>query len=395
MAKPRKLEDKLLTVSGQYPVVAVTGPRQSGKSTLIQKVFPNKAYLNLEATRTLDFALSDPVAFLKQHPEGAIIDEIQKAPNLLSDIQVIVDKEKINGMFILSGSENLLLSESISQSLAGRIQILKLLPLSIEELPDFEYKLNSLDDLLYRGFYPRIYDENLNPTDVYGAYVETYLERDVRNILNIKDLNLFRRFLELAAGRTGQLLNKDNLANDTGVSPSTIEEWFSILEATFVCFRLQPWFSNIRKRLIKTPKLYFYDTGLVSYLLGIETPEQLKSHPLKGALLETMQITEVIKYLYNRNLRKKFYFFRDSHGNEVDLLIQNANAYLPLEIKTSQTFNSRFLKGINCFRKIHPEILHPGIILGGDESQKRTDFSILPWFEVASWLNDNLTRSGE
>lgn len=390
MAKYRILNNKLRSLSESYPVIAVTGPRQSGKSTLIRATFPDRPYANLEATRTLEFAKSDPAAFLAQFPEGAVIDEVQKAPALLSDIQVIVDEKKLKGMFILSGSENLQLSESISQSLAGRIQTLKLLPLSLEETPAFKPEATDLNSYLFRGFYPSIYEDKLDPTEAYGSYVETYIERDVRNLLQIHELSLFRRFIELAASRSGQLLNKDSLANDAGISPSTVEKWLSVLEATFVCFRLRPWFVNVGKRLVKSPKLYFYDVGLLSYLLGINSASQLQSHPLRGAIFETLQVAELQKALWNHNLRNQIFFYRDSHGNEVDLLLQNGQNFIPIEVKSAQTFHSSFLKGIHSFQKVCEKTkLHrcegPAIVLGGDEEQKRQEFEILPWNKIGAW----------
>lgn len=387
---PRLLETKALESANQFPVVAITGPRQSGKSTLIRSCFPDKPYANLESTRTLEFASSDPQGFLAQYPEGAIFDEIQKAPALLSDIQVRVDEDQRRGLFIISGSENLMLSQSISQSLAGRVIILKLLPLTLEETDPFPLTLTSLDEVLYTGFYPRIYSEKLNPSEVYGSYVETYLERDVRNLLQVKDLAKFRLFVELCAGRVGQLLNKDSLANEIGISSSTVEQWLSILEATFVCMRLQPWHANIGKRLVKTPKLYFYDVGLASYLIGIDDPSQIKRHPLRGQLFENLQIMEAVKFLRNNNLQNRFYFYRDSHGNEVDFLIQKGQSILPVEVKASQTFHESFLKSIRQIEKLRDHIMKPIIVLGHPESQERSEYSIAAWNGLKTLLSTRI-----
>jgi len=220
--------------------------------------------------------------------------------------------------------------------------------------------------------------------------VETYIERDIRNLLQIKELSLFRRFIELTASRSGQILNKDNLANDTGISASTVEKWISVLEATFVCFRLKPWFTNVGKRLVKSPKLYFYDVGLLSYLLGVTSPSQLQTHPLRGAIFETLQVSELQKALWNHNLRNRIHFYRDSHGNEVDLLIQNAQQYIPIEIKSAQTFHPSFLKGIHSFKKVYKDIADPCVVLGGEEVQQRTDFEIISWKSLGQWILEKL-----
>lgn len=387
---PRILQKKAVSAVASYPVVAITGPRQSGKSTLLRGTFSNCPYANLESLRDAEFARADPLGFLEQFPQGAILDEIQKAPHLLGEIQVRVDDTGKKGMYILSGSENLALSGSLAQSLAGRVQTLKLLPLSIREAKKFPLSIDSLDETLFTGFYPRIYADKLDPTEFYGAYSETYLERDVRNLLQVKDLTKFRRFLELCAARVGQLLKKESLANDVGISPSTVEQWLSILEATYVCFRLQPWHANIGKRLIKTPKLYFYDVGLASYLMGIDEPTQLARHPLKGGLFENLQLMEALKYLDNHGLQHRVYFFRDSYGNEVDLLVQKGPRLLPIEIKSAHTFHSSFLKGIRVMQTLDLELLKPVVVLGTSMQQERTDFSVSSWDGLAPLLEQRL-----
>lgn len=387
---PRLLQKKLLKSAKNHPIVTITGPRQSGKSTLIKNTFSIKPYVNLESSKELEFALNDPVAFLNQFPEGAVLDEIQKAPGLLSDIQVIVDDAKQHGMFILSGSENLLLSNKIAQSLAGRSIILKLLPLSLAETAPFPLNPATIDEYLYTGFYPRIYNDCLNPTETYGSYVETYIERDVRNLLNVKNLSQFRKFIELCAGRIGQLLNKASLASEVGISQSTVEEWISILEATFVCFRLQPWHSNIGKRLVKSPKLFFYDVGLASYLVGINDLSQVARHPLRGNLFENMQINELQKFLFNLNKHNRIYFYRDSHGNEVDLIIQNGDQLIPVEIKSSQTFHSSFSNSLKKLKNIGLNTANSAIIMGSDENQDRSEFNVIGWNYFSSFLNKHL-----
>ena len=383
---PRILKKKLVSNSAKFPVVTVVGPRQSGKSTLIRGCFPEKTYVNLEASRDAEFATSDPIGFLNQFPNGAILDEIQKVPHLLSDIQVIVDERKMKGMFILSGSENLLFSNSIAQSLAGRSIVLKLLPLSLSESSVFPLKAPHVDDVLYHGFYPRIYNDQLNPSDTYGAYVETYVERDVRNILKIKNISQFRKFIELCAGRVGQLFNKASLASEVGVSQPTIEEWISILEATYICFRLPPWHSNLSKRLVKTPKLYFYDVGLASYLIGVDQVRQIKTHPLRGNLFENLQISEVYKFLSHHHKPHRIYFYRDSHGNEVDLLIQRGDKIIPIEIKSAQTFHPSLAKGLEKFRGLKVEVEDSGIVMGSDTGQRRTTMELIAWNKLEDFL---------
>jgi uncharacterized protein len=388
---PRLLQKKLKDAFKKYPITTVTGPRQSGKSTLIRGTFPSLPYANLESSRDREFAINDPIGFLGQFPDGAIIDEVQKVADLLSDLQVIVDERSKNGQFIISGSENLTLSNSVSQSLAGRTLILRLLPLSIKESDPFPLAISKVNEHIYTGFYPRIFSEELNPTEAYSAYIESYIEKDVRNLLAIKDLAKFRKFMQLAAGRIGQVLNKDNIANDVGVSPVTVENWLSILESTFVCYRLQPWFSNMKKRLVKSPKLYFYDVGIASALIGITDASQLGTHPLRGALFENLQVMEVMKYLYCNNLQNKIYFYRDSHQNEVDLLVQNGQKIIPIEIKSSETFHQNFLKGIKSLQKTSLDLEVPAVVLGSRESQSRSDYQILSWDGLASYI-DKLIR---
>lgn len=277
---PRALAGHAASVFIKYPVVTITGPRQSGKTTLANATFPDKPYANLESPVTRQFAEEDPIGFLNQYPEGAIIDEIQRVPDLLSFIQVIVDEKQKNSLFILTGSQQFELMRGISQSLAGRTALLKLLPLSISELTSF-FPLG-VDEMLFKGFYPRIYDQNIPPYQVYGDYYETYVERDLRQLINIKNLSLFQRFIRLCAGRCGQLLNLNSLANDSGISQSTAREWMTILEASYIVFLLQPFHVNIKKRLVKSPKIYFYDVGLAGWLCGIEEERQIATHPLRG-----------------------------------------------------------------------------------------------------------------
>jgi len=390
MYTARTIKQVLLASIQQYPVVTVTGPRQAGKTTLLRNEFPNAQYVNLEGLRERQFADADPIGFLNQFSQDrvVIIDEVQQVPLLLSEIQVRVDAQKKNGLFILSGSQNLTLNEAITQSLAGRTSLLRLLPFSLAEADSlFTPARRSIDEALLQGGYPRILVDRLNPTEACSYYTQTYIERDVRALVKVHDLSLFQKFLMLCAGRIGQLLNKESLARDVGVRPSTIEEWLSILEATFIVFRLQPWHRNIGKRLIKSPKLYFYDTAIVCYLLGIETAQQLSRHPLRGEIFENMQVLEVLKHYFHAGRQPRFYFYRDSQDYEVDIVIEREGRWLPIEIKSSATFNTSFMRGIERFQKvIGDECDKPCVVLGDDHGQLRTNFNILPWFDIASVL---------
>lgn len=366
----RLIENELIRLANDYPVVTVVGPRQSGKTTLVKHCFSDKPYINLELLNTRNLALTDPQGFLDEYPEGAIIDEIQRAPDLLSYIQVIVDEKQKKGMFILTGSHQLSLHHAISQSLAGRTALLKLLPLSIAELTaaGFDYDIN---DYFLKGFYPRIHKDNLEPTKAYDNYFQTYVERDVRQLINVKDINTFEQFIKLCAGRIGQLLNINNLANELGYSSHTIKHWLSILEASFIIFRLQPFYQNINKRLTKSSKLYFTDIGLATFLLEIENQSQLSSHPNRGNLFENMVILEVMKYRYNQGLSPHIYFYRDSYDHEVDLIIKMANQLIPIEIKAAKTFSTQFTKGINYLQNLLPEQINKGFIIYSGEQVQR------------------------
>ena len=380
----------------KYPVITITGPRQSGKTTLARATFPDKPYANLENPVTRQFAAEDPLAFLNQYPEGAIIDEIQRVPELLSYLQVIVDEKQKNSLFILTGSQQFELMQGISQSLAGRTALLKLLPFSISEISPY-FSL-TIDEMICKGFYPRIYDQGIPPDQAYGDYYETYVERDLRQLITIKNLSLFQRFVKLCAGRCGQLLNLSSLANDTGISQSTAREWMTVLEASYIVFLLQPFHANIGKRLIKSPKIYFYDVGLASWLCGIEDVKQIATHPLRGHLFENMVVMEALKYRYNRGKRNNFYFFRDSNGNEVGLLYTMGADILPIEIKSGQTITSSYFSGLKKFRSLFPDNLpwSSFLIYGGDEEQRRQDTTVMNIFSLGrhmaevegDWKND-------
>lgn len=350
----REINTELVDLALHYPVVMITGPRQAGKTSLARQVFPDKPYYSIENPDVRQQISTDPRAFFTSNPDGAIIDEFQRYPEILSYIQGIVDEKKQNGQFILTGSNNVSMLSKVTQSLAGRVALLKLLPFSIAELGAFG-KNYSVDDYLLNGFYPRVYADNLNPTKAYRNYYETYVERDIRQILQVKDVSLFQKFMKLCAGRVGQLFNANNLATEVGVSYQTIFAWLSALQATYIVFLVQPWSANISKRLVKTPKLYFYDVGLAAYLLGIENTSHVETHPLRGSLFENMVTLELLKKRYNAGLDNNLYFYRDNHGNEVDIM-QEAGYQLNLfEIKSAETFTPHFLKGLDYLKKIVPD----------------------------------------
>jgi len=373
----RTISSELIATAQQYPVMGIMGPRQSGKTTVVLATFPDKPYVNLEEPDVRLLAQTDPRGFLDNYPEGAILDEIQRAPELLSYIQVIVDKLKINGMYIITGSHQLELHEAISQSLAGRIGLLNLYPMTLNELSKANIELG-LNAQILHGFYPRIYHENLNPTKAYRNYFQTYIEKDVRKISDIKNLILFQTFIKLCAGRIGQVLDYASLSNDVGVSSNTIKHWISILEASYIVFRLQPYFENFGKRLIKAPKLYFTDVGLATYLLNIENLSQVERDPLRGYLIENLVILELLKYRYNRGLDSNLYYFRDSHGNEVDVIIKQGNELIPIEIKSAKTYTRGFLKGLNYFKKIAGDrVQRSYLIYTGEQEQMVHDVQLM------------------
>lgn len=361
------MKEELFEASREYPIVTLMGPRQSGKTTLVKETFPDKPYVNLEHLHIRELANNDPQGFLNGYPEGAILDEIQAAPHLLSSIQVRVDESKKKGEFILTGSHQIALHEAISQSLAGRTAILNLLPLSLEELQPLSFQ-KSLDDLLFEGCYPAVQSEQLNPTKIYANYVATYLERDVRKMMQVHNIGLFEKFLILTASRIGQVVNKEGLAGEVGVDAKTIENWLSILEACYVIYRLHPYFENFGKRVIKSPKIYFCDVGLASYLLGIENRNQISRDPLRGSLVENLVVIELMKTRFNRGLDPRLYFYQESGRTEVDLIFQRGRELIPIEIKSSETFNSSFLKGIKKFQKIaENRVANSFLVYAGDE----------------------------
>lgn len=381
MVIERDLAPRLAAAARSFPAVTLTGPRQSGKSTLCKALFPGHAYANLEAPDTRDFARTDPRGFLAQFRAGAILDEIQRVPDLPSYLQPLLDEDPTPGRWILTGSQNFALLGSVSQSLAGRTAVLHLLPLSYPEVLRFGDPPRTADWAMFTGGYPRIYDRDIPPSDWLSAYVATYIERDVRTVSNVGDLTAFQRFVELCAGRTGQLINYSSLASDAGVAQPTAKAWLSILEASFLVFRLPAWSGNIGKRLTKMPKLHFYDTGLVCWLLGIREPEQLRAHPLRGAIFESWVVSEVVKARTNRGERGGVYFYRDQNGVEADLLIESAGRLRIVEVKAGQTLAGDVAAAAYRVRAALGERADERsvVVFAGDEGQTRSDLRVVAW----------------
>jgi predicted AAA+ superfamily ATPase len=379
----RTIEEKLLRTASQMPVITITGPRQSGKTTLAKSIFPSHTYINLEMPSNTELAREDPHRFFNLHPSHLILDEVQRVPNLLSYIQVIIDESGKKGQFILTGSENLLLSEKITQSLAGRTHIATLLPLSLEELQSASISYTNYMPYIHNGFYPRIYSSDSNPTEWLSDYIQTYVERDVRQLINVKNLRQFQLFIKLCAGHVGQVITYTSFSNAIGVSDKTIREWFSILEATYIVCPLYPYYKNFKKRLIKSPKLYFYDTGLACSLLGIYDTNSLAFHPLQGSLFENFIIVELLKRYFNRGLKTNFYFWREKNGIEVDCLIERGNELFSIEIKSTQTFSSSFpisnLKKVAAIMDDGYHKVRSILIYGGDYTVNSQGVEVISW----------------
>lgn len=379
----RTLKAKLLDLATKYPVITLTGPRQSGKSTLLKHTFPDFEYVSLEDIDMRGFAQNDPRGFLASYPSHVIIDEVQRVPQLLSYIQTHVDDKGEVGMYMLAGSQNFLLMESINQSLAGRTAILRLLPFSRHELTQAQIAPTSLNDQIFMGSYPRLYDKQIAPSDFYPSYIQTYVERDVRLLRNIGDLSTFVRFVKLCAGRIGQLLNLSSIANECGISTPTATAWVSVLEASYICYLLKPDWNNYAKRLVKSPKLYFYDTGLACSLLGIESAKQLVTHYLRGGLFENMVINEFIKQSWNTGRQEDLRFWRDSQGNEIDLLVYNNSQVEAYEIKSGQTLSTDYFKGLTKWSGlsgVSTEHLH--VIYGGDTCLQTSKGKLVSWEKI-------------
>ena len=380
----RRLEKKLRQWALQYPVITVTGPRQSGKTTLCRALFTEKTYISLEELDNREFARMDPRGFLAEIPDGAVLDEIQHAPDLVSYIQTRVDEVPQPGMFILTGSRQFEMMETVSQSLAGRTAVARLLPFSFGELypQGLGAEALSVDQMLYTGFYPRIHDRQLNPTEALSFYLATYLERDVRQILAVSDLDRFATFIRLCAGRTGQLLNMQSIGGECGITHNTVKSWLSVLQASGIIKLLRPWHANLGKRLVKSPKLYFLDTGLACYLLGIQKPEHLLGHPLRGALFETFVVSEAYKQHDHSGKTERLWFYRDSHGNEVDLLAGSETELSAWEIKSAMTLSSDFFKGLMNLGRIAPGLKTSSIVYCGDRKMRRQGVDIIPWNQI-------------
>lgn len=386
----RKLEQQLREAAQQLPVIALLGPRQSGKTTLARSVFPGHFYVSLEDIDMQIKARTDPRSFLRDYPteHGIIIDEVQHAPELLSYIQGIVDQRDVRGFFILTGSQNLMLNEKITQSLAGRIALLTLLPLSVQELKNAQLLPASIEDYVVNGSYPRVYSHGVPAQRLYKDYITTYIERDVRQIKNVGDLNLFQTFVQLCAGRTGEILNLDSLANDCGISHKTASSWLSILEATYIVFLVQPYAKNIGKRLIKAPKLYFFDTGIVCSLLGIRSAQEVVTYRSRGSLVETLVMADLFKQYYNLDFRPRIYFLRDSM-HELDCLIEQASRLVPVEIKSGKTINADYFKQVTYWQKNEKlGLSHPYLVYAGDFDQNWPQARVIGWQTLGTLIDE-------
>jgi len=376
----RDAEENLRLLAAQFKAVAIVGPRQSGKTTLARYVYPSKEYVSLENPANRKFALDDPNGFLNTFSKGAIFDEIQRVPELFSYLQQILDESNEPGKYILTGSNNFLLQENISQSLAGRIAYQVLLPFSINEVGVSEDPFS----IVLKGFYPPLFDQSVFPSEWLVSYVSTYIEKDVRQLRNIRNLDLLSRFVQLCAGRIGQLLNMSSIAVDIGVDYKTIGAWLSILESSYIIYMLRPHHKNFNKRLVKMPKIYFYDTGLLCYLLGIQTTEQLRLHPLWGNIFENFVITELFKKKINQNSRSNLFFWRDNVGHEIDVIVENGLSLYPIEIKSGQTISSEYFKNLNFWKSITGNEAAT-VIYNGKETQKRSNgHEVIFWKSIYS-----------
>ena len=382
----RKLTATLQRLAKTFPVIAITGPRQSGKTTLAKAVFADKPYITLEDPAERAFAFEDAKGFLHRFRDGAIFDEAQRWPVLFSYLQGMVDEEPIPGKFILTGSQQFGLLAGVSQSLAGRVGMTALLPLSISELPAASQSSQSLDTLIIKGSYPALHVRDISPADWFASYIATYIERDIRQVLRVHDLSVFQRFVRLCAGRNGQLLNLNALAGETGVSQKTARSWLSVLESSYIVHLLPPYFRNFGKRLVKTPKLYFLDQGLACWLLGIRSHEHLALHPMRGAIFESFIISEFLKSRYNRGLPPDLYFWRDNNGLEADIVFERGTKLQPVEIKSGQTITGDSIRaGLKAARFAGEEALQPWLIYGGDDSYERNGVKIMSWRDCAKW----------
>ena len=390
----RFLRDNLRRVAGSYPVVAVTGPRQSGKTTLVREAFPDHAYVSLEDPDAWEQASGDPRRFLSRVRGGVVLDEVQKLPSLLSYLQTDVDLDERPGRFVLTGSSNLLLLRAITQSLAGRVSLQTLLPFSLAELQAAGREPRSLEQMLFAGFYPRIHDKHLDPQEWLRDYVATFVERDVRQVLNVGDLASFRRFLRLCAARSGQLLNLSSLGADAGVTHNTAKAWLSVLEATYLVTLLPPWHANLGKRLVKSPKLYLLDPGLLVTLLGIHRPEDLSTHAQRGAIFESWVVSEAMKAAWNGGRAPEAHFFRTHAGHEVDLLLGDDARLTPVEIKSGTTVAGDWFDGLTAWERLTGAEPGRGVVLfGGDRDQLWPGGTAIGWRNMTSVLQEPHARS--
>lgn len=379
----RQLESELKRQQDKYPILAVTGPRQSGKTTLLSRLFPDYAYVSLENENMRSFAADDPVGFLNKFSSKVVFDEVQRVPGLFSYLQTAVDQSGQMGQFILSGSQNFHLMSRITQSLAGRVAIFRLLPLDFSELLAAGLLPAQWTRMAWQGAYPALFSRQIEPPVFYHNYIETYLNRDVAELSNIRDMRAFRQFLSLCAGRTGQLLNLANLARDCDISQPTAKAWLSIMESSYILFLLQPFHKSYNKRIVKTPKLYFYDTGLACFLLGIRQSEDLELFDLAGNVFENLVIADFIKRNQHQYLFQEYWFWRDSNGNEIDLLTKNGLNLDIFEIKSTQTLNTRLFSSLDYFAAVSGEKINARtLIYGGNESQNRTNYTVRAWMDV-------------
>jgi uncharacterized protein len=388
MVIPRTASETLATIASQFKAVAIIGPRQSGKTTLSRLTFDDRPYVSLEDPDTREFAHSDPRRFLAQFQGGAIFDEVQRVPELFSYLQGILDGASEPGRFVLTGSHHFGLMDTISQSLAGRVGFIKLLPFSFVELKNAPISVGSLETQLFKGGYPPIYDMNASPELWYNAYIASYIERDIRLLVNVQDIGVFQRFMRMCAANVGQMLNMTRMGADLGIDQKTVRAWMGILETSFIVFRLMPHHANFRKRLVKTPKLYFYDTGLAARLLGIEAPEQLVSHTMRGALFENWVITELVKYRYNRGKESNLFFWRNNTGHEVDIIADLGESLQPIEVKSGTTIARDWFDNLVRWRSLAKErSLKPCLVYGGKLAQTREQVDVIPWNDI-----DTLSR---
>lgn len=379
----RELQPKLKELSGKFPFVLLTGPRQSGKSTLAKMTFPDYRYVSFSDIDIRTFAKEDPRGFIATYPDRTIIDEVQKEPSILSYLQTHTDSENREGMYVLTGSQNMLLMSTVDETLAGRVGILTLLPFSHRELSESGVCPSTVNEEIFFGGYPRLYDKGIAPLDYYPNYISTYVERDVRDIRRVEDLSLFVRFIKLCAGRIGQILNLSSLAVECGISQTTAQSWLSILEQCYIVHLLRPDFRNFSKRLVKSPKLYFYDTGLACSLLEVTSAAQIATHYLRGGLFENLVVNEFVKKHTNSGRKTNFSFWRDSNGNEVDLLVEEADGQHAYEIKSGATFKGEFFKGLDYWAKLSSaDSLHKSVVYAGDSPLKTSAGAVIPWGQI-------------